>query len=249
MKRRLQAFAVILLLGIAKLPLEQRTVADLRAHELLYQPLNYQVRDTVGQVGFAASLGGLRSLAASITYLMGFSAFEDTDWPRVDFLYGVTTQLQPRFDEYWKDASDHMAYDAASYYRFDENRPRLYREQLYRQNVQRGIDILNDGLRYLPHSSRLHSSLGELYARRQEPPDHLLAGDHYFLAYQNGGLPVYGRLAAYEWAHLDNSPARWRQGYQILHAGYAKGLRIPGLVTALKVLEQKLRIPDASRVQ
>lgn len=241
MKRKLQALMVFLLLGIAKLPLEQRTVASLREHEMLYQPLDYQARDAVGQVGFAAALGGLRSLVASVTYLMGFTAFEEVNWPRVDFLYGITTQLQPRFDVYWKEAAEHMAYDAASHYRYTEGRPQLYREQLYRQYVQRGIDILNDGLRYLPKSERLHATLGDLYAHRLEPPNHELAGEHYLLSFQNGGLPVNARLAAYEWAQLDNAPVRWRQAYQILRDGYVRGLRMPGLINALRLLDAKLK--------
>jgi hypothetical protein len=249
MKRKLQALIVFLLLGIGKLPFEQRTVAGLRDHGMLYQPLDYQARDAVGQVGFAAALGGLRSLVASVTYLMGFTAFEEVDWPRVDFLCNITTELQPRFDEYWKDAAEHMAYDAASYYRYNESRPRLYREQLYRQYVRRGIDILNNGLRYLPHSNRLHSTLADLYARRLEPPDHELAGQHYLLAYQNGGLPVNARLAAYEWAQLDNAPARWRTAYAILRDGYNRNLRMPGMMNYLRMLETKLNVPEPQRVR
>ena len=249
MKRKLQALVVFLLLGIAKLPLEQHTVAALRDHEMLYQPLDYQARDAVGQVGFAAALGGLRSLVASVTYLMGFTAFEEVNWPRVDFLYNITTQLQPRFDVYWKDAAEHMAYDAASNYRYDESRPRLYREQLYRQYVQRGIDILKDGLRFLPHNDRLHATLADLYSRRKEPPDHELAGRHYLLAYQNGGLPVNARLAAYEWAQLDNAPERWRAAYQILRDSYARGLHMPGLVNFLHMLETKLNVPPMQRAR
>ena len=109
MKRKLQALAVFLLLGLCKLPLEERTVTDLRAHDMIYAPLDYTARDAVGQLGFAATLGGLRSLAASITYLMGFTAFEEVNWSRVDLLFGLTTMLQPRFDVYWDDAAGHMA--------------------------------------------------------------------------------------------------------------------------------------------
>jgi len=249
MKRKLQALIVFLLLGIVKLPLEQHTVTALRNHEMLYQPLDYQARDAVGQIGFAAALGGLRSLVASVTYLMGFTAFEEVNWPRVDFLYNITTQLQPRFDVYWKDAAEHMAYDAASAYRYTDSRPRLYREQLYRQYVQRGIDILNDGLRYLPRSVRLHSTVADLYSRRLEPPNHELAGQHYLLAYQNGGLPVNARLAAYEWAQLDNAPARWREAYQILKSGYDRGLRMPGMINFLHLLETRLNVPPMQRVR
>ncbi|MDB6137371.1 MAG: hypothetical protein JWO94_443 [Verrucomicrobiaceae bacterium] len=248
MKRHLFALGTFLLLGIFKLPLEQATVANLRGHDMLYAPPDYSARDAVGQMGFAATLGGLRSLVASITYLMGFTAFEEVNWSRVDMLYGITTMLQPRFDLYWDDAAGHMAYDAASYYRYDESRPSLNRKQLYREHVQRGIDILNDGLRHLPQSDRLHTSLGHLYARRIEPPNHELAGEQYLLAFQNGGLPVDERLAAYEWAQLDNAPERWRQAYAILKRAYAMGMRMPGSINFMHTLENKLKIPPGQRV-
>lgn len=253
MKRTFQALLVFLLLGLAKLPLEHRAEAELRSHDMLYAPLDYSTRDAVGQMGFAATLGGLRSLVASVTYLMGYTAFEDVNWERVDMLFGLTTLLQPRFDVYWDDASGHMAYDAASYYIYDETRPTLYRKQLYRQYVQRGIDYLNDGLRHLPHSDKLHTSLAHLYARRQQPANHELAGEHYLLAFQNGGLPVNERLAAYEWAQLDNAPERWKQAYAILKRSKktldAMRVTLPGLITAMHTLEQKLAIPPEQRVR
>jgi hypothetical protein len=160
--------------------------------------------------------------------------------------------LQPRYDVYWDDASEHMAYDAASYYKYDETRPTLYRKQLYRQHVRRGIDILEEGLRHLPNSARLHTSLGHLYARRQEPPNHELAGKHYLLAFQNGGLPFNERLAAYEWALLSDAPERWKQAYDILKRAKkqtdAMGVKMPGALAAMHTLEDKLNIPVSLRL-
>ena len=246
MKRKLQALALFLLIGIVKLPIEQHLAEDLRSRDMLYAPLDYSARDAVGQMGFAATLGGLRSLAASVTYLMGFSAFEDVDWPRVDMLFGLTTLLQPRFDVYWDDAASHMAYDAASYYKYDETRPTLYRKKLYREHVQRGIDILNEGLRHLPDNKRLHATLAEFYSRRQEPPDHEAAGQHYMAAYKSGGLPVLERMGAYEWTQLDNAPERWKQAYAVFKRDVDAHIALtPGAVRALTILEQKLGLPPS----
>ena len=244
MKRKLLAIALFLLVGIVKLPLEQRAHSDLRSHDLLYAPLDYSARDAVGQMGFAATLGGLRSLVASITYLMGFTAFEDVNWSRVDMLYGLTTMLQPRFDVYWDDAAGHMAYDAASYYKYDETRPSLYRKKLYRDYVQRGIDIAEEGLRYLPNNKKLHYTLGDFYARRVEPPDHERAGEHYMKAFQNGGMPMLERLAAYQWTQLDNSPERWKQAYAVFKRDVDAGMKLSaGASNALRILEKKLNLP------
>ena len=69
MKRQLQALAVFLLLGAVKLPVEEAATCHLREAKLLTKPISISLRESLGQASFAASLGGLRSLVASITYL------------------------------------------------------------------------------------------------------------------------------------------------------------------------------------
>jgi hypothetical protein len=242
MKKKHLALAVFLGLGLAKLPLEQSATTTLRAANVLSLPTDLGLRENLGQMSFAATMGGLRSLVASVTYLQAFAAFENVDWGKVDSLMTLTTRLQPRFDVYWDDAASRMGYDAASYYRYDESRPTLYRNKLYREHVARGIDILNEGLRHLPASSRLYQRLGEFYARRLEPPDHARAGESFLRCYQNGGLRVYERLAAYEWARTDDR-ALQKRAYDILRSAYLRGIKLPSVITTLKELEKALQIP------
>jgi hypothetical protein len=52
-------------------------------------------------MGYAATLGGMRSLVASVSYLQAFIAFENTDWARVESLLTLTSSLQPRLELYW----------------------------------------------------------------------------------------------------------------------------------------------------
>ena len=111
MNRKLAALAIFIAGGIAKLPLEQRLSDDLHAKALLEEPVGIDMRENLGQMGFAASLGGLRSLVASITYLQAYSAFEDVDWGKVDSLMTITTRLQPREAIYWDDAAWHQAWN------------------------------------------------------------------------------------------------------------------------------------------
>jgi hypothetical protein len=138
MKARHWAIILFLGLGIAKLPLEQHSTTTLRSAGALNAPTDLGLRENLGQMSFAASLGGLRSLVASITYLQAFAAFENVDWGKVDSLMTLTTRLQPNFSVYWDDAASRMGYDAASYFRYDESRPTLYRNRLYREHVARG---------------------------------------------------------------------------------------------------------------
>lgn len=266
MKRLHWAVVCFLALGIAKVPLEQRVMTSLRADGVLTPPVDLGLRENLGQMSFAASLGGLRSLIASVVYLQAYTAWEDVDWAKVDSLMSITTRLQPKFDVYWDDAANYMGLDAASYYRYNESRPTLYRNQLYRQHVKRGIEILEQGLQVLPNSHRLYEKLGMFYAERVEPPDRKRAGEAWLAAYKNGALDVYERRAAYEFAKSDD-PELLRRSYRIMMRWYEQQHRqdnwrnlifgridmrtgdlrkpdvIPSVITTLKTLETKLALP------
>ncbi len=62
MRRKLQALGVLLILGVAKLPLEQRVTRELRAARLIDEPVPVGAVESMGQSGLAAILGGVRGL-------------------------------------------------------------------------------------------------------------------------------------------------------------------------------------------
>lgn len=245
MKRKLQALLVLLTLGGLKLPVEQAATRYLREAKLLSMPLDMSVRDSIGQMGFAASLGGLRSLVASITYLQAYTAWTNVDWAKVDTYFTLTTSLQPRYERYWDEAAWHMAYNAASNYR---NNPKLnaaVREKLYTDHIQRGVDILKQGLHLLPNSALLWKSLGETYERRSREPKS--AADAYMEVYRITQRLHFARLAAYQYA-LTEDPVLWQKAYSLLKDSYDKNQRTPSLINTLKELEEKLKIPAPSRI-
>ena len=245
MKAKHWGLIVFVLLGIAKLPVEHHTFQRLSAEEVLPPRLEVGVMESLGQMGLAASLGGLRSMVASGFFLHAASAWDDKDWGAVDNRMGVATRLDPRYDGYWDNAGSFMAYDAASYSR---EQPSFYTRQLYGHYVKRGIEILEQGLSFLPRSYRLHQNLGEILSARPEPPDHKRAGEQFLLAFQNGALPVYERRAAYELTKVPNDPEAWQQARSILQKSYANGIKLPGVIANLKALEQKLNVPPAQRI-
>lgn len=245
MKRKLQAAAVLLVFGLVKLPLEQRVTHDLRAMHLVDKPLQLGVGENLGQMGLAASLGGLRGLAATIFQLRAHVEFTHVNWAQVDSYYKLVTRLQPRNARYWEEASWHMAYNAASYYLYDDELKPALRGQLFHDHVQRGIDILNEGLKFLPDNPRLWQKLGELHWNRSK--DFKAAGDAYWNSFQHGGLNFTERFAAYAYAQ-STDPASWQKGYSILKRLYAEKKITPGLIENMKILEQNLHIPLALRV-
>ena len=245
MKRKLQALLVFLLLGLVKLPVEEAATRYLREAKLLSPPLDMSVRASIGQMGFAASLGGLRSLVASITYLQAYDAWANVDWARVDAYFQLTTSLQPRFDKYWDEAAWHMAYNAATNYLSNDKLNSAVRGKLYHDHIQRGVDILQEGLRILPESTRLWNTLGEVYERRVINP--AKAGDCYMQVYKLNQNIRFARLAGYQYA-ATSDPALRQKAYELLKDSYDRNLRPPSLINTLKQLEKQLNVPAEKRI-
>lgn len=245
MKRKLQAIAVLLLFGLIKLPVEEAATRQLRAARLLSPPLDLSVRENIGQMSFAAALGGLRSLIASITYLQAYQAWENIDWAKVDSLFQLTTTLQPRYANYWDEAAWQMAYNAASSYLNNQELNSAVRGKLYHDHIDRGIAILRDGLRVLPDEPRLWNGLAEIYERRQIDPRK--SAECYLQLLRVTKNPRYGRFAAYQLA-LTSDPSQWQRAYDLLKSAYDQKQRLPTLINTLKSLEERLEIPANQRI-
>ncbi len=246
MKRKLLALAIFVGFGLLKLPLEVALAARLHAHGLLSKAVEVGKLENLGQMGLAASLGGLRSLVASITYLQAYTAFEDVNWAKVDSYFQLTTRLQPNHASYWDEAAWHMAYNAASAYKYDEKIPLMIRGGLYQRHVQRGIEILQEGLRYMPESGKLWGKLGEIYRDRSVEP--AKAAECFLKGAANGGLAVYERFGAYELVKLGD-PASLRRAYEILRHVAATQKHTPALESNLRAIEEKLGIPEHERIK
>ncbi|HCN31494.1 MAG TPA: hypothetical protein DIT64_22895 [Verrucomicrobiales bacterium] len=245
MKRPLQALLVLLLLGTLKLPLEQAATAHLRAEKLLTPRVDLGLRENLGQMGFAASLGGLRSLVASITYLRACGAWENVRWGAVDSLFQLTTRLQPRYTHYWDEAAWHMAWNASSHYLNNEKLNPALREKLSYEHVLRGRDILLEGLRMIPDDARLWHTLAELYERRDIQP--AKAAECYLKVGELTGNLRFRRLAGYQYAKAADRALQLK-GYELLMESYRANQRPPSLINTIKDLELALSIPAMLRI-
>ncbi|HYF33711.1 MAG TPA: hypothetical protein VD994_00365 [Prosthecobacter sp.] len=249
MKRKLQALAVLLLFGVAKVPVEAYLTRQLLAAKLLNPPVDMGMRENLGQMGFAATLGGLRSLIASVTYLQAAHEWELVNWGKVDQLFQITTRLQPRFPNYWDEAAWHMASNAASSYLTNEKLDPALRTKLAEQHFRRGLEIIHEGLRVLPRESKLWVRQAEIYDLTRVPGmrDHAKAGDAYLKAYECSNFALYARLAGYQYAQT-NDPNLWRKAHLILLDAYRKRQRPPSVISTLKSLEERLNIPVMQRI-
>ena len=253
MPRRLRPLLLFLLLGLLKLPVEESVVKGLREQRLLAAPLDLGLRENLSQMSFAASLGGLRSLVASVTYLQAYGAFEDVNWGKVDSLFAITTQLQPMEPVYWDEAAWHQAYNAASFYLRQPDLKKFMKDKLFRDHVQRGINILNEGLLYLPDNPKLLVKLADIHKERVG--DHAKAGEYYLEAAKHGAKDYYERFGAYEFART-NDPVLLRRAYDILKRAYDSNKKSydterfrSTLMRDLPLLEERLQIPANERIK
>lgn len=245
MKRLFQACIALLLLGCIKLPMEQAVSHRMKEARLLSPIIDLGLGENLGQMGFAASLGGMRSLVAAITYMRAYMAFENIAWGQVDSWFQLACRLQPRDELYWDEASWHMAFNAASSYLRNQEIEPIMRGKLYQSHIERGVTILQEGLRFNPESLKLQAKLGDIYARRTLEP--VKAADLYNRVADLGGPSYYRRLAAYQWLNATDRDS-WLKAYEILTEVYQKGQKFPSVIQSIKELERRLEIPNEDRI-
>jgi hypothetical protein len=207
---------------VIRLPLEQAYTKEMRRTQLLETPLNLSMRDELGQTFFIAVLGGFRSAVASIMELKSITAWQNSNWGVVDQYYAICTRLQPREEHYWESRAWHLAANARDTYLFDSMLSEASRHALGQQYVERGMEVIREGLRYLPDSWKLWDRLG-WYSSMQynEKPDHAMAAEAYAkAAAAPGGRRFLWRMHVYEVAKI---PGREREAWDELMALYNSG--------------------------
>ncbi|HWB01869.1 MAG TPA: hypothetical protein VG796_02520 [Verrucomicrobiales bacterium] len=226
MKIRWKSFVIALLIiiagGVVRLPLEQAYTKEMRKQQLLETPLNLSMRDELGQTFFIAVLGGFRSAVASIMELKSITAWQNSNWGVVDQYYSICTRLQPREEHYWESRAWHLAANARDTYLWDSMLSETGRHAQGQQYVEKGMDVIREGLRYLPESWKLWDRLG-WYASMpyNEKPDHAAAAEAYAKAAAlPGGRRFLWRMHVYEVAKI---PGREREAWDKLLALYNSG--------------------------
>ncbi|RBP48208.1 hypothetical protein DES53_1011009 [Roseimicrobium gellanilyticum] len=247
MNKRVLGVLLFLAFGLARLPLDHAMTMNLREKGLKEAPPTVSWQEDFGQM-FLATLGGLRSLVASVGFLEAYSAWERNDWGAVDNRMTLVTRMQPYEPTYWDEASWHMAYNAASYFKRDKSLRAAIQNKLFKDHVQRGLEILNEGLRYLPENRRLLEALGYIYKDRQPDPER--AATAFIEAHKNGSLDFIERLGAYELVKVGDR-ASSAQAYEILKRYYDRGppfTKMESIQRDLRILENRLNIPADKRI-
>ncbi len=164
-KKYLVLAVAILATGGLRLPFELRLTEDLREADLLPPKLEVRTGERIGQTFSAVSLGGLRTLVATFLNLRAFTFFSEQRWADVASTFDMIVDLAPKTRYYWDTGSWHLAYNAASYYLYDNQElPSLRRKLAWRESIQKGREFLERGIRNNPGDPQLLESLGYLLA-------------------------------------------------------------------------------------
>jgi hypothetical protein len=247
MMRALIALAVLILMGLLKLPVERDLAALHRQEHFRGVEFNLDLREKLGQLGFIAALSGFRAIVADALFIQAHAAWENTQWGRMLLLFRQITTLQPRVLLFWDTAAWHMAWNASVAAMNDTNQPRqALRVKAQREYFTLGKDFLERGIKNNPDRPELYEALARLYKEKYK--DHERAAEYYFKA---AGLPEAApwdrRFSAYELSYCEG---RERDAYERLRSLYDEGPkeRLPTLIKRLKFLEDKLGIPQEQRI-
>jgi tetratricopeptide (TPR) repeat protein len=247
MSRGLIAVAILIVVGVVKLPLEHNLAALRRQEHFRGVEFNLDLREKIGQLGFIAALSGFRAIVADALFIQAFSAWENTEWGRMLLLFRHITTLQPRVLLFWDTAAWHMAWNASVAAMNDQKQPRLaLRVKAQREYFALGKDFLERGIKNNPDRPDLYEALARLYKEKYK--DHERASEFYAKAAALPGAPTFDRrFSAYELSYCEG---REREAYERLRHLYNEGPqeRLPTLIKRLKFLEEKLGIPQDQRL-
>jgi tetratricopeptide (TPR) repeat protein len=247
MTRGLVVLAMLIAVGLLKLPVERNLAALHRQEHFRGVQFNLDLREQIGQLGFIAALSGFRAIVADALFIQAYSAWENTQWGRMLLLFRQVTTLQPRVLLFWDTAAWHMAWNASVAAMNDQKQPRLaLRVKAQREYFALGKDFLEDGIKNNPDRPELYEALARLYKEKYK--DHERASEYYAKAAAlPEAAPFDKRFSAYELSYCEG---REREAYDRLRSLYDEGEkeRLPNLVKRLKVLEDKLGMPQEQRI-
>ncbi len=222
-RKWLFAAGVLLLGGLARLPLEHRFSATLHEHRLAEEKLNLSLRDELGQSFFIAVLGGFRSLVASLVEIDNIQAWQDQNFAKVDAAYALCTRLQPRVWHYWDWRAWMKTHNAYDHYKYEDmSRPGL--QPWIRQNlIDDGIAILKEGMKHLPDDFRLPRAIAWLMAdfEKNQHASYYEASQWFYRAWQL--RPHYRHLYRFHVYHLAQAPGHELEAWPLLLEMYHSG--------------------------
>ena len=243
---------VLLAFGASKFGFEDQLSKDMVEAKLIQPPLDKDTSLELGQTGAAVALGGLRSLVAAAWNLRAFLHFEELEWLKLEQSYKTITSLQPQTTHYWETGAWHLHSNASAYYNENTDLPAFRRRSLRKLYIQKGSNLLEEGVRQNPDNWRLHLALASVWNDRHKLPDYPTSVQHYENALACDSLPNYRRsqVQRFTFYTMCNIPERYSDALALGSALFheTEQNHLPSLVCSIFALQNELDIPVIARI-
>ena len=161
---------ILLVAGVARMPLERPLGREMRATGILAEPLDAGTSEALGQTSAAIALGGLRSLvAATLNFSKIVTAWQEQDWLSIFNTFEQIHTLQPKVSYYWEAAAGYAADDAYSDYRDRSDVSEAQRKLRRNEFFHKGINYLDEGIENIPNGIKLYELKARILSDTYKP--------------------------------------------------------------------------------
>lgn len=169
MKRWFIVAALILLMALAKWPLETSILKDRKEARYGGARLTLELRQQMPQMMAVALLGGFRGVVADLLWIRAHEAWERQEWYHIKQYFNLVTTLQPLSVLFWETAAWHMAWNISYAVSQDPREPRAAKRELARRQwIEEGRRFLEQGVENIPDRYHLYFHLGWLIMQKQD---------------------------------------------------------------------------------
>lgn len=240
--------AVIAVVGLVRMPIEQKFTADLRERKIIPPRIDSEVWSQMGQTSLAGAFGGLRTVMASLMSLRAYSRFENNEWYEIKRDYEIITAFDPYNAFYWDNGGWHLGYNAASWARTNPDFSPVRRRAMEMKYLEQGDAFYREGLKYLPEEDKLWFELGAMWSNEYKRPDLERAAEAFKMVRRSPN-PVYRRRYLITIAKI---PGKEMEAYEevmrLLREEAMTHLKTPTFRCLLLVLSSNPNLPaDALR--
>jgi hypothetical protein len=246
---------VLLVSGLLRAPFESKLLADLRKAGFHPAMHGSSALQEVGVQGMMGALGGLRYMVSTFLTLRANFHWEFQDWDKVLDHFRLVQLLEPRNPEAWITGAWHCHSNAWAWYLHDDpNHSETTRRLLAREWVDRGKEMLRQGIEWNPDDPWIYRDLANVYRERDR--DLCQAAEYYRRASLTPDAPdflhrIYGYLLAQCGEHDE-------QAMKVLRGIYDEGWEVlrrqrvliwkPSLIVEMRNLEERLNVPMEQRI-
>lgn len=208
----------------------------------------------MGQAVLIGTLGGLRALAADFLWLRANFYWQIKNPGLTETTALAVTRLQPDYSYFWIETARIVTFDMPVWRFGRQTPPKTIEQRIRREQAERGLEILQEGRKFLPEDSGLPAEMARIYWTVLQDPD--TAQKYYREAYlMPDRRALYARLRAVilmdlgrneealEWLEKvlpemdrDRSPAQYEMMVEYLQE--LRGERPPGAPSRFDFLPQ-----------